>query len=138
MILLFTGRLQVVSTRVGGIPEVLPPELIYLTEPDVPCKLMNTTKKNKKLLLNCCIICCFLETAALMEGLEKAMKDLNDGRAVPPYECHRKVSSLYNWTDVTQRTEVVYDIVAKDKSKALGLLLQWSVSLRDNLSICPS
>lgn len=31
-------RLQVVSTRVGGIPEVLPPELIYLTEPDVPCK----------------------------------------------------------------------------------------------------
>nr|CAD7570791.1 unnamed protein product [Timema californicum] len=30
--------LLVVSTKVGGIPEVLPPELIYLTEPNVPCK----------------------------------------------------------------------------------------------------
>lgn len=28
--------LQVVSTRVGGIPEVLPPELITLAEPNVP------------------------------------------------------------------------------------------------------
>lgn len=31
-------RLKIVSTRVGGIPEVLPPELIILTEPNVPCK----------------------------------------------------------------------------------------------------
>lgn len=28
-------RLQVVSTRVGGIPEVLPHDLIYLTDPNV-------------------------------------------------------------------------------------------------------
>ena len=28
-------RLQVVSTRVGGIPEVLPPDLIRLVEPSV-------------------------------------------------------------------------------------------------------
>lgn len=28
--------LKVVSTRVGGIPEVLPEDLIYLTEPNVP------------------------------------------------------------------------------------------------------
>lgn len=32
------SRLKIVSTRVGGIPEVLPPELIILTEPNVPCK----------------------------------------------------------------------------------------------------
>lgn len=62
-----------------------------------------------------------------MDGLEKAMLDLKEGRAIPPFECHRKVSSLYNWHDVTQRTEVVYDIVARDKSKALGSLLQWLV-----------
>ncbi|KAJ1525168.1 hypothetical protein ONE63_010001 [Megalurothrips usitatus] len=88
--------LQVVSTRVGGIPEVLPPELIYMTEPDVP---------------------------SLMTSLEQAMQDLRDGLAVPPYECHRKVSSLYNWNDVTRRTEVVYDIVERDVSKTLGVLL---------------
>ncbi len=28
-------RLQVVSTRVGGVPEVLPPDLIHLAEPSV-------------------------------------------------------------------------------------------------------
>ena len=32
-------RLQVVSTRVGGVPEVLPPDLIKLAEPSVKCKL---------------------------------------------------------------------------------------------------
>ena len=26
--------LQVVSTKVGGVPEVLPPDLIYLAEPN--------------------------------------------------------------------------------------------------------
>jgi len=36
--LLLILRLKIVSTRVGGIPEVLPPELIILTEPNVPCK----------------------------------------------------------------------------------------------------
>ena len=29
------SSLQVVSTRVGGVPEVLPPELIRLAEPNV-------------------------------------------------------------------------------------------------------
>lgn len=33
------GRLKVVSTKVGGIPEVLPPDLIILTEPTVPALL---------------------------------------------------------------------------------------------------
>jgi glycosyltransferase involved in cell wall biosynthesis len=28
--------LQVVSTNVGGIPEVLPPEFLILTDPEVP------------------------------------------------------------------------------------------------------
>ena len=31
-------RLQVVSTRVGGVPEVLPPDMIKLAEPSVKCK----------------------------------------------------------------------------------------------------
>ena len=35
-------RLQVVSTRVGGVPEVLPPELIKLAEPSVKCKVFVT------------------------------------------------------------------------------------------------
>jgi len=30
----FFYSLQVVSTKVGGVPEVLPPDLIYLAEPN--------------------------------------------------------------------------------------------------------
>ncbi len=36
IVVFFFFRLQVVSTRVGGVPEVLPPELLRLAEPNVP------------------------------------------------------------------------------------------------------
>ena len=32
---LLSFRLKVVSTNVGGIPEVLPPDMIYLCEPSI-------------------------------------------------------------------------------------------------------
>lgn len=37
--MIFYTRLQVVSTRVGGVPEVLPDDMIKLAEPSVKCKL---------------------------------------------------------------------------------------------------
>ncbi|XP_071449168.1 phosphatidylinositol N-acetylglucosaminyltransferase subunit A [Hetaerina americana] len=89
--------LQVVSTRVGGIPEVLPPDLVYLTEPDVP---------------------------ALLDGLETAISDLKAKKCPPPEECHRRVSSLYSWTDIAARTENVYKIVSQEPTKRLGSQLK--------------
>nr|CAD7592712.1 unnamed protein product [Timema genevievae] len=94
--------LLVVSTKVGGIPEVLPPELIYLTEPNVP----------------------FFYIEALLLGLETAIANLKAGKVVSPIECHKRVKSLYNWMNVTQRTEIVYNTIAKEKSKTLGAQLR--------------
>lgn len=37
--------LQVVSTKVGGIPEVLPEDMIYLSEPTVPSLIKSITLK---------------------------------------------------------------------------------------------
>ncbi|XP_017784319.1 PREDICTED: phosphatidylinositol N-acetylglucosaminyltransferase subunit A [Nicrophorus vespilloides] len=88
--------LQVVSTRVGGIPEVLPDDLIYLTEPAVP---------------------------ALLEGLELAMKNLKDGNVVCPYSCNNRIKRYYSWKAVTKRTEVVYDRISGEENKELGELL---------------
>ncbi|XP_049843762.1 phosphatidylinositol N-acetylglucosaminyltransferase subunit A-like [Schistocerca gregaria] len=85
--------LLVVSTRVGGIPEVLPPDLIYLTEPTVP---------------------------ALLEGLEAALSDLRSGRGPDPWKRHARVSALYSWPDVTRRTEKVYRTVASSPTHTLG------------------
>lgn len=85
--------LQVVSTKVGGIPEVLPPDLIYLVEPTV---------------------------STLIEGLEMAITDYKKGNVKCPFEMHRRISSFYNWFDITKRTEIVYNLVKREAKKDLG------------------
>lgn len=81
------------STKVGGIPEVLPPDLIYLVEPTV---------------------------LALVEGLESAIADYRGGNTRCPFETHRRISLFYNWFNITKRTEIVYDLVKQEKRKKLG------------------
>lgn len=67
-----------VSTNVGGIPEVLPPEMIYLA----PAK-----------------------PKPLIEQLEKAIANV---RNIPCTQMHEKVKELYSWHNVAERTEKVY------------------------------
>nr|XP_033803861.1 phosphatidylinositol N-acetylglucosaminyltransferase subunit A isoform X2 [Geotrypetes seraphini] len=77
--------LQVVSTRVGGIPEVLPENLIILCEPSVK---------------------------SLCEGLEKAIVQQQSGRSPSPESIHNTVKTFYTWRNVAERTEKVYDRVS--------------------------
>ncbi|KAM8977033.1 phosphatidylinositol N-acetylglucosaminyltransferase subunit A [Pelodytes ibericus] len=77
--------LQVVSTRVGGIPEVLPEDFIILCEPSVKS------------------LCC---------GLNKAIDNLKAGTLPSPGSIHTVVRKFYTWRDVAERTERVYDRVA--------------------------
>ncbi|XP_018332775.1 phosphatidylinositol N-acetylglucosaminyltransferase subunit A isoform X2 [Agrilus planipennis] len=76
--------LKVVSTNVGGIPEVLPDDLIYLREPNV---------------------------SSLIDGLEIAINDLENGKCICPYECNMTIRKLYNWENIAKRTVKVYDSV---------------------------
>ncbi|XP_061706474.1 phosphatidylinositol N-acetylglucosaminyltransferase subunit A [Cydia pomonella] len=85
--------LKVVSTKVGGIPEVLPNNMIYLTEPNV---------------------------ASLVEGIELAMTDISNGQVICPFECNKMVRNMYNWMDITRRTEIVYDKILQNRNKPLG------------------
>lgn len=73
--------LHVVSTRVGGIPEVLPDEYIITEEP------------NPELLSNAVL---------------QAIRMREEGRLMDPSERHRAVRLMYNWPDVARRTEIVY------------------------------
>ncbi|KAG7467449.1 hypothetical protein MATL_G00153940 [Megalops atlanticus] len=84
--------LQVVSTRVGGIPEVLPKELITLCEPTV---------------------------SSLCEGLEMVIARQRAGTVPPPATIHSRVRTLYTWRNVAERTEKVYDRVAKETVQPL-------------------
>uniref|UniRef100_A0A3Q3SEW8 Phosphatidylinositol N-acetylglucosaminyltransferase subunit A n=1 Tax=Mastacembelus armatus TaxID=205130 RepID=A0A3Q3SEW8_9TELE len=77
--------LQVVSTRVGGIPEVLPEDLITLCDPTV---------------------------GSLCAGLETVIARQRSGFVPSPASIHAHVRNLYTWRNVAERTEKVYDQVA--------------------------
>jgi len=72
--------LYVVSTSVGGIPEVLPDHMIALApaSPDGLIKALNTTIRN----------------------LQQKLIDTSN--------FHTEVASMYSWSDVTARTDSVY------------------------------
>ncbi|KAH8967954.1 hypothetical protein BDL97_03G103600 [Sphagnum fallax] len=71
--------LLTVSTLVGGVPEVLPPDMIVLAPP-VPAELSNAIGRAIELLPQ-----------------------------VDPFSMHNRMKNLYSWMDVAKRTEVVYD-----------------------------
>ncbi|KAF5839094.1 hypothetical protein DUNSADRAFT_1639 [Dunaliella salina] len=76
--------LLIVSTRVGGVPEVLPPDMVELAEPSAE---------------------------GLCAALRQALKRLGD---VEPFKQHARVASMYSWPDVAKRTTAVYDRVVAE------------------------
>jgi len=85
--------LQVVSTCVGGIPEVLPPDLIYLAEPSL---------------------------SAVQVQLEQAISDRRSGNVYDEFEVHERIKALYTWQDVARRTEHVYNSVSLEDKQDLS------------------
>lgn len=83
--------LFVVATNVGGVPEVLPPEMILLAKPNV---------KNLSLAL----------TTAVQE---KVGGDC--GMAFNPIEFHEKIRTLYSWDRVATKTVAIYENVLQKK-----------------------
>jgi len=74
--------LYVVSTRVGGVPEVLPTRMVAFAEPDPD---------------------------SLVRAFRRAMARLPE---VDPSAFHAEVATRYSWHDVARRTAAVYDKVA--------------------------
>lgn len=71
--------LLTVSTRVGGVPEVLPDDMIVLSEPN-PCDM----------------VCAIRKAIVMLPSID-------------PYVMHQRMKKLYSWHDVAKRTEIVYD-----------------------------
>lgn len=74
--------LLVVSTNVGGIPEVLPKDLLRLADPNVN---------------------------SLCDALTTAIIDMRKGLDVSYF--HDTVKHMYSWEDVARRTDLVYEQV---------------------------
>jgi phosphatidylinositol glycan class A protein len=82
--------LLVVSTNVGGVPEVLPPDMIVLADPNVE---------------------------ALVEGVKQAVERQESGDAVDPIEAHRRIERMYSWHRVAVQTVLVYDRIVTEPPK---------------------
>ncbi|ESL05296.1 N-acetylglucosaminyl-phosphatidylinositol biosynthetic protein [Trypanosoma rangeli SC58] len=78
-----------VSTRVGGVPEVLPPHMLLLAEPD-PASI----------------------TAALEEAIVRVPY-------LSPWEIHESVRRFYSWDWVAERTERVYDRIVSTTTPSM-------------------
>ncbi|XP_046860104.1 phosphatidylinositol N-acetylglucosaminyltransferase subunit A-like [Xenia sp. Carnegie-2017] len=89
--------LQVISTKVGGVPEVLPEDMIQLVEPN---------------------------TQDVVQALEIAIKATIDGNVIPPTVAHERVKKMYTWGKVAARTEKVYDSIAKRPTLSLECKLK--------------
>lgn len=70
--------LKVVSTNVGGIPEILPHDMVLLAEPN---------------------------SKDLLSKLEQAMQTYNNFSAS---DFNKRIGQYYSWRDVAERTENIY------------------------------
>lgn len=93
--------LHIVSTKVGGVPEVLPESLnVILAQPDVPSLIH-----------------------ALEETIERILRFRRgvstQDEITCPFQTNQIVANLYNWTDVAIRTEKVYKKVLNEQAKTV-------------------
>eukprot|EP00917_Polyrhabdina_sp_WS-2016_P019496 GHVP01041668.1.p1 GENE.GHVP01041668.1~~GHVP01041668.1.p1 ORF type:complete len:457 (-),score=49.58 GHVP01041668.1:289-1659(-) len=84
--------LLVVSTSVGGIPEVLDDEFIILSPPKIN---------------------------ELIKAVKRGIEDIRNGRNKDRMEIHQKVIGLYSWEKVAIRTEKVYREVMLQRNKTI-------------------
>jgi len=97
--------LYVVSTNVGGVPEVLPEDrMIHLSEPSVSAMVATlsdaiTTKITRK-----------------VNGPSKGDETGDIATTFDPFEFHQRVQKMYSWTRVACRTVAVYrDVVRQPR-----------------------
>lgn len=98
--------LHIVSTKVGGVPEVLPESLnVMLAQPDVPS-----------------LIEALEATIARIMRYRKGIS--TEDEITCPFRAHQIVSQLYNWTDVAIRTEKIYKKVLAEPGKSVKQVMQ--------------
>lgn len=126
--------LQVVTTRVGGIPEVLPMSLTILTEPtieSVHAGLMLAIQRQLHKRAAHAIGHSAVDTPRQSNGASSSHPRRKAKRKKPPlsadnagllcpFECNEIVRNLYNWANVAERTEHVYQHVLKQSDPPFG------------------
>ncbi|RPD65745.1 transferase [Lentinus tigrinus ALCF2SS1-6] len=74
-----------VSTRVGGVPEILPEHMISFANPDED---------------------------DIVRAMSEAIQLVSAGKH-DPHKAHERIKDFYGWREISQRTELVYESVMK-------------------------
>ena len=82
----------------GGVPEVLPSDMILMAEP----RVQGQSRTNLTFLLSL-----YTLKLALTDALHDAIRMIKEGRHLQPNESHERVEKMYQWKDVAARTEKV-------------------------------
>ncbi|KIJ15119.1 glycosyltransferase family 4 protein [Paxillus involutus ATCC 200175] len=93
--------LYVVSTRVGGVPEILPEDMISFANPDED---------------------------DVFRAISEAIHIVSQGKH-DPLEAHERVKSFYDWMEVAERTEAVYNTVIRSDPIDFGTRMQRTMDL---------
>ncbi|KAH9835339.1 transferase [Rhodofomes roseus] len=93
--------LYVVATRVGGVPEILPEDMISFASPDEDDVIR-----------------------AMSEAIDIVSKGQHD-----PARAHERVKQFYDWMQVTERTERVYANVLRTRPRPFWVRLQRTLEL---------
>lgn len=97
--------LFIVSTRVGGVPEILPDGMISFSEPDSEGECVNFPAfRTFQLII----------MADLVRALDVGIRHVKSGKH-DIMLAHKQVRQMYSWRDVAERTETVYrDVLEAD------------------------
>ena len=112
----------VVATNVGGVPEVLPPDLLFLADAHPPAlvdalqdamgALRGGGKANGR------------ESKSAKRGKQRGEVMETYSAGVDPMSIHRRVAEMYSWDDVAARVEVVYKRAHATRDTLLGRLVR--------------
>jgi len=103
--------LFVVSTRVGGVPEVLPSNMIEFAEPEVEGTVHSSPYS---LFLDRTEWADCTDCTDLVQAISRAIKHVKMGKH-DPLLAYETLKDVYSWKDVAERTEVVYRNALKIK-----------------------
>jgi len=102
----------VVATKVGGVPEILPPDILFLAEPNAGAVADALSRA--------------AETVKETRARRGATTKRGGGGGAPsdlsPASIYERVAGMYSWDDVAGRVETVYARAHATEDTALGRL----------------
>ena len=119
------------STKVGGIPEVLPSDdaksdIMILCEPNID----GTRVKVQQAVIYIWPLPFLIYSSEVFRGLCRAIERIKQNQMPDAVQWHEKIKTWYSWSRVAQHTEIVYNHVTREPSIDLKKRLERFVEQR--------